>query len=195
MSANAPAADTSVSAAVAAPPDLSLLPEEGGGDGEAATTTTKKPTKKSSKGSLKSALSKRSVVGKNIQAKAEEVASSGEGGGGGEKEEGEGGCDEWWQVFVCCGTAPNGEFKTAGYDGNDTDDSDEEHEATRAEFHRCDVCGCRALSRGCLVSLCCQEPRRSKSFVDFGAHESVVTESGGGDDGGVKPAAYVDPEQ
>ena len=137
-------------------PDLSLLPDEGG------------PGKSNSGG------------GGNRKSR-----SRGRGSAKEEKEEeARGGTGEWWEPFFCCGTAPNGEYRTAGYDGDDTD-SDEEHDSERAEFHRCDICGCRALSRGCLVSLCCQEPRRSKSFERF-------DESSPGKD--EQPPAYVDPE-
>lgn len=100
------------------------------------------------------------------------TSSSAKGGGGAEeKEEEAGDTSEWWEPFFCRGTVPSGKFKTAGYDGDDSG-SDDEQEASRDEFQRCDLCGCRALSRGCLVLLCCQEPRRSKTFTDAAASES-----------------------
>lgn len=92
---------------------------------------------------------------------------------------------EWWKSLCCRGRS--GTSKTAGYDGDDSE-SDDDHEASRDKVQRCDLCGCRALSRGCLVSLCCQEPRRSKSFADAAASKGVDVAPAG------EPPTYVDPE-
>ena len=148
-----------------ATPDLSLLAREGGGGAKNNTKKKKGRSSRSSRGST--------------QEEKEEAAR--------------GGSSEWWEPLFCCGTSPSGEFRTAGYDGGDTD-SDEEDDSERAEFHRCDVCGCRALSRGCLVSLCCQEPRRPKSVEHFDLDDEPAAWSCKDAAPKEQPPAYVDPE-
>lgn len=112
--------------------------------------------------------------------------------GGGEAGSGRAADADWWDAFFCCAAVPGGAtwnpYRAGGYvDDSDSDASDDDEAAAAigAGIQRCDVCGCLTcgLSRGCLVSLCCQEPKRSKSFDALSPTPDRPA-----------PQTYVDPE-
>ena len=123
-----------------APPALALLPEEGGSLDPA-------PSADASVGSaaVPSAAARTHLVGApedRIPTPSPRAPRRDDGSG-------------FWSL-LCCGASSA--CRPAGYDT----ESDDELEEARAESVRCDVCGIRSLGKGWALSLCCQEPVRSK---------------------------------
>ena len=123
-----------------APPALALLPEEGGSLDPA-------PSADASVGSaaVPSAAARTHLVGApedRIPTPPPRAPRRDDGSG-------------FWSL-LCCGASSA--CRPAGYDA----ESDDELEEARAESVRCDVCGIRSLGKGWALSLCCQEPVRSK---------------------------------
>ena len=130
---------TSPDASVA-PPALALLPEEGGSPDPA-------PSADASVGSepvVRAAARTRPVGARENRLPTPPHRAP-------RRDDGSG----FWSL-LCCGASSS--CRPAGYDA----ESDDELEEARAESVRCDVCGVRSLGKGWALSLCCQEPTRTK---------------------------------